>query len=97
MFFKKKKKVVAELNNRNSNVLILGNGDLNCIALEENVKEALKQLGIDLMIGHVKEYALIDSYGVSLTPALVVNKKVLSEGNVISVEEVKDLLKDQNL
>lgn len=74
-------------------VKILGTGCAKCIALEENVKEALKTLGLDTEVDHVKDFADIASYGVMSTPAVVVDGRVVSYGKVLKVEEAVEVLK----
>lgn len=73
-------------------VKVLGSGCKKCNALEENVTEALKELGMDDAIEHVTDFAQIASYGVMSTPALVVDGKVVSFGKVLSKDEAKTIL-----
>ena len=74
-------------------VKILGFGCTKCRQLEENTLEALKQLGMDAIVDHVKDFAQIAAYGVMSTPALVVDGKVVSYGKVLSIQEAIGLLK----
>jgi len=74
-------------------VKVLGSGCAKCNALEEAVKEALTELGMDTAIDHVTDFAQIAAYGVMTTPALVVDGKVLSYGKVLKKEEAVELLK----
>ncbi len=74
-------------------IKILGSGCAKCNKLEENVKEALKEVDIELPIGHVTDFAQIATYGVMSTPALVLNGEVVSFGKILSVDEVKHILK----
>lgn len=74
---------------------ILGGGCAKCNALEEATLQALKELGLDTAIDHVKDYAQIASYGVMTTPALVYNGKVISYGKVLKAEEIKRLLEKE--
>lgn len=76
-----------------SSVKVLGSGCESCNKLEEATKEALKELGMDTTIEHVKDFAVIATYGVMSTPALVVDDKVVSYGKVLKKEEVMELLK----
>lgn len=73
-------------------VKVLGSGCVKCNELEANVKKALEQLGMDTTIEHVTDFSVIAAYGVMTTPALVVDKKVVSYGKVLKVEEVVKLL-----
>ncbi len=75
-----------------ASVKVLGSGCAKCNQLEESVKEALIQLGMNTTIDHVTDFAKIASYGVMTTPALVVDGKVVSFGKVLKVEEVVKIL-----
>ena len=72
---------------------ILGSGCFNCKRLEENARMACSVLGIEADFVKVQDYSQIASYGVMATPALVVDGKVKSYGRVLSVEEIKKLMK----
>lgn len=74
-------------------IKILGTGCANCKKLEANAKEAVKQLGIDATVEKVENIKDIVSYGVMLTPAMVVDGDVKIVGKVASVEEIKQYLK----
>jgi small redox-active disulfide protein 2 len=76
------------------NIKILGTGCPNCLRLEQNTREALKQLGKEAAVEKVTEIADIMSYGIMSTPALVVDEAVLVVGMVPSVEELKNKLAD---
>jgi len=76
-----------------SSIKVLGSGCAKCKQLEANTKEALTQLGMDIAIEHVTDFAQIAAYGVMSTPALVMNGKVISFGKVLKTEEVIEILK----
>ena len=73
-------------------VKVLGSGCKKCNALEANVGEALKELGMNDTIEHVTDFAQIATYGVMSTPALVVDGKVVSFGKVLTKDEAKAIL-----
>ncbi len=73
-------------------VKVLGGGCAKCNALEDAVREALKELQMDPSIDHVTDFARIAAYGVMTTPALVVDGKVVSYGKVLKKEEAKALI-----
>lgn len=77
-----------------ANVKVLGGGCAKCNELEAATVAALAELGMDTTIEHVTDFAVIATYGVMSTPALVVNEKVLSYGKVLKKEEVIKLLKN---
>lgn len=70
-------------------IKILGSGCANCKKLEANVKEAVKELGIDATVEKVEDFKDILAYGVMKTPALVVDEQVKAMGRVLTVDEVK--------
>ncbi len=57
-----------------------------------NVKSAVRELGIDAKVEKVEDFAVISQYGVMSTPALVVDEKVLSIGQ-LKYKKVLELLK----
>ncbi len=73
-------------------IKVLGGGCAKCNALEEAVRAALTELGMDTCIDHVTDFAQIAAYGVMTTPALVVNGKVVSYGKVLKKEEAKAII-----
>ena len=76
-----------------SGIQVLGSGCAKCNALEDAVREALAELGMDTTVDHVTAFAQIAAMGVMTTPALVVDGKVLSAGQVLKKEQVMDLLR----
>lgn len=73
-------------------VKILGSGCSKCNQLEAAAKAALEQLNMDTTIDHITDFTQIAVYGVMTTPALVVDRKVVSYGKVLKVEEVIKIL-----
>lgn len=84
--------VKAETMDTGAGVKVLGGGCARCHALEEAVRAALEELGMNTVIDHVTDYAQIAAYGVMSTPALVVDGKVVSYGRVLNREEAKELI-----
>lgn len=72
---------------------ILGMGCSRCNQLEERAKEAVKQLGIEAEVIKVGDIKTITSYGVLMTPALVVDGVVKIAGKVPKIEEIKTWIK----
>ncbi len=73
-------------------VEILGSGCKKCNQLEENARSAIASLGIAAELSHVTDPTEIVRRGVLSTPALAINGKVVSKGQVISPEQIKPLL-----
>ncbi len=75
-------------------IKVLGPGCANCHKLEELVKIALKELGIDAKVEKVSEIQEIMKYTMS-TPGLVVNGKLKHSGKPLpDINKVKLLLKE---
>ena len=83
----------AENKKKEKGIKILGSGCAKCMEVEKATRTAISELQLDYEIEHVTNYVEIASYGVMSTPALVFNGEVLSYGKVLSVEEVKVLLR----
>ncbi len=75
-------------------VKILGTGCSKCTRLENNVKEALKIVGLDAKVLKVTDIQEILSYGIMSSPALVINDKVVMYGQNPSIEEIIKLIND---
>lgn len=73
-------------------VKVLGSGCAKCKALEAATRDALARLNMEDSVEHVSDFAEIAAYGVMTTPALVVDGRVLSHGQVLKTEEVVKLL-----
>jgi len=71
---------------------VLGTGCAKCKKLEEFTREAAGEIKLECDIEKVEDIQKIMSYGVMMTPALVVDGKVLVSGKVPSVNELKKLL-----
>ena len=82
----------AETEKSAAGVKVLGGGCAKCNALEDAVRAALTELGMDTSIDHVTDFAEIASYGVMTTPALVVDGKVVSYGKVLKKKEAKTII-----
>lgn len=74
------------------NIKILGPGCKNCMILEANTKEALRQMGLDASVDKVTDLAEIAGYGIMSTPGLVVNGKVVSFGKVLKPNDIIKIL-----
>jgi small redox-active disulfide protein 2 len=70
-------------------IKILGPGCTRCQATERNVKEAVKELGIDTKMEKVTDPVEISKHGVFSTPAVIVDGKVKCTGKVPKTEEIK--------
>ena len=74
-------------------IKVLGPGCPNCSMMEELVKKAIKELGIEATVEKVSDIKEIMKYTMS-TPALVVNGKLRHAGKPLpNLEKVKDLIR----
>jgi len=71
---------------------VLGTGCAKCQTLLLHVKEAVAQKGMFAQIEKVEDMMKILEYGVTSTPALVVDGRVVSSGKVLNTEEITALL-----
>ena len=74
-------------------IKILGTGCAKCKKLEENARQAISEAGIDATIEKVTDLDKIMDYGVMMTPALVIDDIVLARGKLLSVSDIKALIK----
>ena len=73
-------------------IKVLGAGCKSCHALYENVKQAVKDIGLSVEVEYITDMQKVMEYGVMSMPALVVNEKVVSQGKVLKANEVVALL-----
>ena len=77
-------------------IKVLGPGCLNCQKMEEMVKIAVKELGINATIIKVSDIGEIVRYGILATPGLVVNGKVKHSGKLLpDMDRIKEFIKDE--
>ncbi|HSF42766.1 MAG TPA: thioredoxin family protein [Thermoanaerobaculia bacterium] len=74
------------------NVKVLGMGCTTCRLLKEKVERALSEMGSEATVEEVKDFPSILAYGVSSTPALVVDGKVVLAGRVPEAGQLRRLL-----
>ncbi len=73
-------------------IQILGPGCLRCRELADLVTQAAKELEFEHEIENVIDIRELVKYGVSVTPALVVDGELKMSGEVPSLEKVKELI-----
>ncbi len=74
-------------------IQILGTGCPKCKKMEEAADQAAKELGIEYELQKVTDITDIMSFGVMMTPALVVDGEVKVAGKVPKYEELKNMIK----
>jgi small redox-active disulfide protein 2 len=73
-------------------VKVLGPGCPKCQELLNRTQEAVKELGLGCSVEKVTDIQKITSYGVMMTPALVVDGQVKVTGRVPSLDNLKKML-----
>jgi small redox-active disulfide protein 2 len=71
-------------------IKILGPGCSNCKKLEQNVRDALTELKIEANIEKITDISKFASYGIMMTPGLVINGKVYSSGKTPVMATLKN-------
>ena len=74
-------------------VQILGTGCQKCLFLEERVKKVAADNSIDIDLEKVADINNILSYGVMMTPALVVEGEVKISGKIPSEKQILDWIR----
>jgi len=69
-------------------IKILGSGCKKCEILETKVKNIAISNGLDVEIEKVTDINKMIDYGIMMTPALVINEKVLSIGIIPKDEQI---------
>jgi small redox-active disulfide protein 2 len=71
---------------------ILGTGCAKCKLLAEHAEAAAKNRGIPYDLEKITEINKIMSFGVMMTPALVIDGEIKAVGKVPSVDEIEKML-----
>jgi small redox-active disulfide protein 2 len=73
-------------------VVIFGPGCARCLELTRRVEEAAHDLGIECEIVKMSNIHSFANFGVSMTPALMVDDVLKVQGRVPTVEDLKEML-----
>ncbi len=73
-------------------IIILGTGCTKCNELEINVRKCVQLYNLDITIEKISEINDIVDFGIMTIPALVIDKKVVSVGKVLSLENIKTII-----
>ena len=74
---------------------VLGPGCKRCHTLEENVRAAVQEMGVEAEIAMVSDIREIAARGVLMTPGLVVDGQTVASGHLLSVNQVKKIMADR--
>lgn len=73
-------------------IKVFGTECAACHEQLENVKAAVKAMGLSMEVEYITDLQKVMGYGVMRTPAIVVNEKVISVGKVLKAKNVQKLL-----
>ncbi len=73
-------------------IKILGTGCPKCKALEKLTRIVVEKAAIEANITKVENIADIMRYNVMVTPALVINEKVIFKGRIPTMNELQQIL-----
>ena len=76
-------------------VKILGTGCKKCQTLEAKVREVVQQNNIDAEVEKVTDLSTIVSYGIMMTPGLVIDEKVKSYGTIPKDDQILSWLRGE--
>jgi small redox-active disulfide protein 2 len=73
-------------------IVVLGPGCPRCETLANVTRQAADQLGIEYELEKLTDIKQFPSYGLMMTPGLVVDGKLKVQGKVPSIDEIKSML-----
>lgn len=73
---------------------ILGPSCFRCFATEDDVRQALGQLGLTAKVVHISDHHEFHKRGIKFTPAVVVDGRTKSSGRVPQVPEIRRWLEE---
>lgn len=74
-------------------IQILGTSCAKCDTLEHEVKSALAELEIDAIVEHISDPVEISRFGPLITPALVINGRIYSQGKVLPRKKIIEIIR----
>ncbi len=73
-------------------IQVAGPGCPRCQATEKVVRDACSQLNLTADISHVYDVREYAKLGVRMTPAVIVDGKVVISGKIPTVEDIREIL-----
>lgn len=73
-------------------IKILGAGCAKCNALEAVTRAVVEEKGLDATVTKIEDIMEIMTFGVMITPALVVDGKVVVKGRVPTTDELTTMI-----
>jgi len=81
--------LVAQESSHGLNIAVLGMGCIRCSQLENDVRDLLSEMKIAANLHHITDLKELAHYGLLGSPALVINNKVLSVGEVLPKSKIR--------
>lgn len=76
-------------------VKILGTGCKKCQTLEAKVREVVQKNNVNAEVEKVTDLSAIVSYGIMMTPGLVIDEKVKSYGTIPKDDQILSWLRGE--
>ena len=76
-------------------IKVLGSGCSKCKKLHDTVKNAVSELQIEANVLYITDIKEIANSGLLSTPGLIINGKIVLNGRVPSLEEVKTIIRNR--
>jgi len=73
-------------------IQVFGPGCVNCLTLEKRVKQAIDSLQINSEYQKIEDFQIMMALGIMQTPALAIDGKVIFQGRVPTVNELKEII-----
>jgi small redox-active disulfide protein 2 len=73
-------------------IRVLGSGCANCTTLYKRVQRVVERNNIDATVIYEKNLERIMEYNIMVTPAMVINDKVVVKGRVPSEKEILEFM-----
>lgn len=70
------------------NIKIVGPGCKNCTALYEITKKVVKDLNKEIEVEHITDVSQMLTLGISKSPGVIINDKVVSQGKRLKEKDV---------
>ncbi|MFO8059854.1 MAG: thioredoxin family protein [Bacillota bacterium] len=71
---------------------VLGPGCPKCRKTEQVLREAAREVGAEVELTHVTDVAAISERGVLLTPGVIIDGEIVSEGRVPTAGQAREWL-----
>lgn len=81
-----------DLSGKIKNIKVLGAGCRSCHQQYENAKKAVSVMKLPVTVEYITDMERIMTYGAMSMPAIVINDKVASAGNVLKPSDVAKLI-----